>query len=93
MHACTPGWSLLQVNGLSNLFWGWGREDDELYLRIKEVNMPVSCLLVDEPVCQLICVHRYSSRKGSLLDTILFTTYMIEMLGLGTKKDTTINMR
>lgn len=31
----------LQVNGLSNLFWGWGREDDELYVRMKEVGMKV----------------------------------------------------
>ena len=38
---------LLQVNGLSNLFWGWGREDDELYLRIKEVKMAVSCTTVN----------------------------------------------
>ena len=82
---------VIQVNGLSNLFWGWGREDDELYLRIKEVNMPVSCLLVDD--CMSVYLHRYSSRKGSLLDTIPFTIYMIEMLGLEIKNDTTINMR
>lgn len=31
----------LQVNGLSNLFWGWGREDDELYVRMKEAGMTV----------------------------------------------------
>ena len=31
----------LQVNGLSTLFWGWGREDDELYLRMKEAKMTV----------------------------------------------------
>ena len=35
------------MNGLSNLFWGWGREDDELYLRITEIKMPVS----DGTVC------------------------------------------
>lgn len=28
-----------QVNGLSNQFWGWGREDDEFYLRMKEARM------------------------------------------------------
>ena len=31
-----------QVRGLSNLFWGWGREDDELYLRMREAGMTVS---------------------------------------------------
>lgn len=30
-----------KVNGLSNLFWGWGREDDELYIRMKEARMKV----------------------------------------------------
>lgn len=32
---------LMQVDGLSNLFWGWGREDDELYVRMQEVKMKV----------------------------------------------------
>ncbi|XP_040478642.1 beta-1,4-galactosyltransferase 7 [Ursus maritimus] len=27
--------SLCQCNGMSNRFWGWGREDDEFYRRIK----------------------------------------------------------
>ena len=31
-----------QVNGLSNMFWGWGREDDELFQRMKEAGMSVS---------------------------------------------------
>ena len=30
-----------QVNGLTNIFWGWGREDDELFLRIKEAGLRV----------------------------------------------------
>lgn len=25
-----------KCNGMSNIFWGWGREDDELYLRFKD---------------------------------------------------------
>ncbi|XP_072042376.1 beta-1,4-galactosyltransferase 7-like [Amphiura filiformis] len=31
-----------KLNGLSNLFWGWGREDDELYLRMQELNLKIS---------------------------------------------------
>lgn len=30
------------VNGMSNRYFGWGLEDDEFYLRIKSVNLPVS---------------------------------------------------
>jgi len=29
------------VNGLSNQFWGWGREDDELYTRMMEKKMVI----------------------------------------------------
>lgn len=31
-----------QVNGLSNLFWGWGREDDDFYLRLKAANISIA---------------------------------------------------
>lgn len=30
-----------KVNGLSNQFWGWGREDDELYMRLKDAGLKV----------------------------------------------------
>ncbi len=32
----------LQVNGLSNRYWGWGREDDEFYVRMVEAEFTVS---------------------------------------------------
>lgn len=31
-----------KVNGISNKYWGWGLEDDEFYLRLKEANLVVS---------------------------------------------------
>lgn len=31
----------VQVNGLSNLFWGWGREDDEFYARLQDAKMTI----------------------------------------------------
>lgn len=27
--------------GMSNIFWGWGREDDEFYMRMKENGLPL----------------------------------------------------
>lgn len=30
-----------KVNGLSNTFWGWGREDDELYLRMRDAKLSI----------------------------------------------------
>ena len=32
----------LRTNGMSNNYWGWGKEDDEFYLRLKEANLTVS---------------------------------------------------
>ncbi|XP_044754645.1 xylosylprotein 4-beta-galactosyltransferase [Coccinella septempunctata] len=29
------------VNGLSNQYWGWGLEDDEFYVRLKESNLKI----------------------------------------------------
>ncbi|KAM4807834.1 beta-1,4-galactosyltransferase 1-like [Rhinophrynus dorsalis] len=31
----------LKVNGFSNMFWGWGGEDDELYQRVKAAGMKI----------------------------------------------------
>lgn len=32
---------LFQCNGMSNRFWGWGREDDEFYRRIRAAGLQV----------------------------------------------------
>ena len=34
-----------QINGLTNIFWGWGREDDEFYLRMTEAGLKVRDLM------------------------------------------------
>lgn len=31
----------LQCNGMSNRFWGWGREDDEFYRRLRKAELQV----------------------------------------------------
>ncbi|XP_064630880.1 beta-1,4-galactosyltransferase 7-like [Lineus longissimus] len=30
------------VNGMTNIFWGWGREDDEFYVRMKKAGLVVT---------------------------------------------------
>ena len=80
------------MNGLSNLFWGWGREDDELYMRILEAKMSVS-YVPPRRLHPLIYICRYSSQKVLLRDTILLFIYMIEKRGPGIKKDTSTSMR
>ena len=32
----------VKVNGFSNLFWGWGGEDDDMYNRIRYYNLSIS---------------------------------------------------
>ena len=29
------------VNGMSNKYWGWGLEDDEFYVRLKDAGLTV----------------------------------------------------
>ena len=31
----------IKANGMSNLFWGWGREDDDMQHRIELANLEV----------------------------------------------------
>lgn len=31
-----------QVNGMSNKYWGWGLEDDEFYIRLKDAGFVIS---------------------------------------------------
>jgi len=33
---------------MSNRYWGWGREDDEFYLRLRKANMPVNRPKIEE---------------------------------------------
>lgn len=47
-HGVVLDWTLagtmlfsFQCNGMSNRFWGWGREDDEFYRRIKGAGLQV----------------------------------------------------
>lgn len=32
----------LHVNGLSNKFWGWGREDDDFFIRLKRAGISIN---------------------------------------------------
>ena len=52
---------IFQMNGMSNKFWGWGREDDEFYLRMRDENLQVSSLFSSQHTLLFlpvdICIH------------------------------------
>lgn len=39
--------SYRQINGFSNRFWGWGKEDDEFGLRLRAANLAVSGIFAE----------------------------------------------
>eukprot|EP00794_Sanderia_malayensis_P005387 gene5387-6060_t len=52
-----------EVNGLSNKFWGWGREDDELYMRISEAGYKVQRHGMDITTGYNTFQHEHDSEK------------------------------
>lgn len=44
--------SFERVNGFSNIFWGWGREDDEFGLRLKRGKLTVSFNHLEDVDCR-----------------------------------------
>lgn len=53
----------LRVNGYSNLFWGWGGEDDDLYRRIRMNNFTVTRMTDDQPTLMKSARYTLLSHK------------------------------
>lgn len=61
-----------QINGFPNSFWGWGGEDNEVYLRIKILNNKIDC--ADESpselwmnLCDFIKSQKSKNSNGKIL--------------------------
>lgn len=53
-----------RINGFSNLFWGWGGEDDDLYARITRVGFKLTRPSLKIGRYTMIRIHHFQSSKA-----------------------------
>lgn len=46
------------INGFSNVFWGWGSEDDDLYRRVVNKNLSVTRMFENQPSLESFVRYR-----------------------------------
>ena len=54
----------VQFNGFSNRFWGWGGEDDDLYLRVRSVGLKIFRLPSQIGRFKVVFLLRYCKYKN-----------------------------
>ncbi|VDO06887.1 unnamed protein product [Rodentolepis nana] len=73
----------LQANGYSNMFWGWGAEDDDMFERLAIVGIPVTRPMPN-PTRYIMLPHRKSStsdyQRATLLLGMAFERYRLDGL-------------
>ncbi|TNN19217.1 Beta-1,4-N-acetylgalactosaminyltransferase bre-4 isoform 1 [Schistosoma japonicum] len=86
--------AFLRVNGYSNLFWGWGAEDDDMYERLMINGIPV--IRPDPNVAQFIMLkHKPSPAFHSALRTqiLSFTKVRYRLDGINNLNYTLVESR
>ncbi|KAM7543278.1 hypothetical protein Aperf_G00000001216 [Anoplocephala perfoliata] len=60
----------LQTNGFSNMFWGWGAEDDEMFERLSILGIPVTRPMPN-PTRYTMLLHKRSSSLDTWRASVL----------------------
>lgn len=86
----------IQVNGMSNKYWGWGLEDDEFYVRLKEAGLSVSrpqnistgthntfkWVPFYEPLLIFLFIVKHRVKLGRSCNALLIVTHGICITGI-----------
>lgn len=53
-----------KINGMSNMFWGWGGEDDDLYARITQMGFKLTRPSIQIGRYTMVRIHHFQSSKA-----------------------------
>jgi hypothetical protein len=76
----------VRTNGFPNVYWGWGNEDDDMYLRIiKRLKKTITRYPIEIARYKMIRTHGHvSSARNPYRDKILHSKYDYSLDGLNT---------
>lgn len=76
----------VQANGYPNVYWGWGNEDDDMYLRVvKKLKKNITRYPIEIARYKMIRTHGHKSGvPNPFRDTILHSKYNYSLDGLNT---------
>ncbi len=76
----------VRVNGFPNVYWGWGNEDDDMYLRVtKKLKKNITRYPNEIARYKMIRSHGHkSSPLNPHRDTILYSNYDYDLDGINT---------
>ncbi len=73
------------ANGYPNVYWGWGGEDDDMYLRvIKKLRKTIIRYPIDIARYKMIHLYHRSARENLYRRKILYSQYDYSLDGINT---------
>lgn len=77
---------LIGANGYPNVYWGWGGEDDDMYLRVvRKLKKTITRYPIEIARYKMIRTHDHTSGKANPhRHTILYSKYDYSLDGINT---------